>query len=58
MKGVTSKLKETFYAEASSRWTYLNSIEINGTDYSDCGLGNLIYTTSSGVTLNLTGMGE
>ena len=44
----------TAYISGPRRWTWPSFIAINGTEYTDGGLGNLIYKNATGETLDLT----
>ena len=51
---VKSERKGTVYAQPPARWVYPSVVEVDGVEYGDGGLGNLVYTDLNGATLNLT----
>ncbi|KAL8920686.1 MAG: hypothetical protein Q9172_004400 [Xanthocarpia lactea] len=53
-RGIRSERKGMVYAQPPARWVYPTVIEVHGTNYSDGGMGNLVYKNMYGAALNLT----
>lgn len=57
-RGIGSERKGTAYVQAPARWVYPAVVEVDGVEYRDGGLGNLVYKDLKGAVLNLTFFNE
>ena len=57
-RGIVLATTGQIYVEAPPTWTYPQVVNVNGTDFSDGGKGNLFYTNAAGEVLNLETWGS
>ena len=55
-RNIISALKGTYYWTTPPRWTWPTFVTVNGTQYTDNGVGNLEYQSVTGETLDLTSL--
>ena len=53
-RGIRSERKGKVYIQSPARWVYPAIMEVDGIEFRDGGLGNLVYRSVEGAVLNLT----